>query len=112
MRCRAGDIAVITSSFVRSNVDKLVTCVRLLHPVVRNGMRGYMTSNGRGFFPAMQFQGPVWEVESLGSDLMMLNLITQKCIGIRVIPVADKDLRPLRDSEGTDETLRNLELTQ
>lgn len=112
MRCRTGDIAVITSSYVLSNVDKLVTCVRLLPLVVREGVRGYETSTGPGVFPATQFQGPVWEVESLGSDLVTVDLTTQKRSGVRVIPVADKDLRPLRDRPGTDETLRNLELAR
>jgi len=111
MRCRAGDLAVITSSYVLSNVDKLVTCVRLLPLVEREGVRGYEMADP-GLFPANQFAGPVWEVESLGSDLTVVDITTQKRTGVRRIPVADKDLRPIRDNDGVDETLRNLELTQ
>jgi hypothetical protein len=109
MRCRAGDLAVITSSYVLSNVDKLVTCVRLLPLVERDGVRGYEMA-GPGLFPANQFVGPVWEVESLGSDLTVVDITTQKRTGVRRITVADKDLRPLRDNDGQDETLRNMEM--
>lgn len=110
MRCRAGDLAVVLRSAVSLNVFRLVTCVRLLPLVEREGVRGYEIE-GLGLFPALQFSGPVWEVESRGSDLVMSDMVTQKRTAVRTIPVADMDLKPIRDNDEQDETLRNLEIT-
>lgn len=106
MRCKPGDLAVVLNSSVTCNVFKLVTVVRLLPLVERDGLQGYECGYP-GLFPAMQFSGPVWQVESFGSDLVMVDLVTQKREGVRTLPVADKDLWPLRDKPGEDEAVIN-----
>lgn len=107
MRCEQGDTAVIVSNVLPQNVDKLVTCLRLLEPVVGCDGGVYIEHNDLWFpYDTNGFTGPVWLVETLGSDLVMHHEDTGEYETTRTLPVADKDLRPLRDTDGEDQMPR------
>lgn len=87
MRCRVGDLAVVIRAHHPENLGRLVKVLRLC-------------AN----------HSETWVIETLGSRFVADvggNLWT----GEHALAL-DTSLRPLRDDEGTDETLRNLELTQ
>ena len=108
MRCRAGDLAVILRSDAAENVGRFVTCVSLLPLTERQGIAGFIDPEGR-LYPALQFSGSVWLVETCGGDLTVIDLMTQRKYPTQAVIVADNDLRPIRDNDGVDETLLNLE---
>lgn len=85
MRCRQGDLAVIVRSlFPAENLGRMVTIVR----------------PGDGAYD--------WEVLSVGGPLRAVSTLTGLETSSRLIHMNDSQLRPIRDQEGVDESLRNL----
>lgn len=78
MKCRQGDLAVIVRS-VAGNEGKIVRCIRIA-----------------GAWRAKDGAGPRWETDPPVRGLL----------GECAYPVADLNMRPLRDSDGEDEVLR------
>lgn len=86
LRCKQGDIAIIVKSDYPENLGKIVTCEEYVGtPSVHNYV-------GRTWATPHQY----WKIDQsilVSSDLIYLPYIQ------------DSQLRPLRDSEGQDETL-------
>ncbi len=82
VNCKQGDLAVIVKSFA-GNEGKIVRCVRLL-------------LNVKQINPEMGIHySPAWEIESEVTGYL----------GDVHSVVGDFQLRPIRDSDGQDETL-------
>ena len=83
MNCKPGDLAVVVRRrYSDANVGKLVRTVRLVADI-------------------LDADGPCWEVESLSGVLSHRDL---KFCGLTGW-FEDSRLRPIRDSDGEDETL-------
>jgi hypothetical protein len=85
MRAAVGDLCVVVTSVFPQNVSKLVTVLS------RSNHDNYD-----------------WLVLSLGSNLRGTSNITGGVISRPRLHVLDSQLRPIRDQEGRDESLRNL----
>lgn len=109
MRCRAGDLAVTIRAVNPSNLDILVEVVRQLELIRHDGVPCHQI--GEYLYRAHPEHSIVWEVKSLGRPFKAIGG-DDHVIYARVVAYSDRCLRPLRDRPGTDETLRNLELTQ
>jgi hypothetical protein len=93
MRCRAGDLAVIIRAKHPDNLHKLVRVVRAIDPENRDNF----DLSGMG-------AGHKWVIETLGSPFVRGPFRFNDALAL------DTSLRPIRDNDGVDETLLNLEL--
>lgn len=103
MNCKQGDLAVIVSSIVPNspNIGKIV---RVVCP--SNGNKTpiggkYAEVDGKPW--VRRTDEFLWFVES-ESNLHTMT-VSGKAITFKYGPFADKNLRPLRDNDGEDETL-------
>jgi hypothetical protein len=90
MNCKPGDIARVIRT--GPNLDKLVTVLR----------RDLGEMDGR-FYRSPE---PSWIVETLGSLLICTADDPSIQVALRVRPMLDIHLQPLRDQPGADEILR------
>jgi hypothetical protein len=81
MRCKPGDLAVIVVSPSGHNLSKIVEVCAY-----------------RGIHSEF---GPIWRIRTGGSPLVT----EYGCVGV-TCDIPDAWLRPIRDSDGEDETLR------
>lgn len=96
MNCKQGDTAIIRRNVLPENIDKWVTCVRLLSPQTGPDGQLYIEFDGWWFPHSLNmFVGPVWLVEALGSSLTVRDEANGRHIEVRLIPIADRDLRPV-----------------
>lgn len=86
MNCRPGDLAVIVRATRIENLGKIVRCIRLHTDPLRDadGMRWRMAQAE----PRWVIDPPIRNTE-----------------GVRMLTAPDSALRPIRDNDGTDETL-------
>jgi hypothetical protein len=105
MRCRAGDLAVVIRAHDERNLGKLVRVVEQCQAHPRPGGNPIFMVDGLSY-DSEGYTGVVWLVEVLGAPLYSCGQLRRRA------PAKDTSLHPIRDGEGTDETLRNLELTQ
>lgn len=101
LRCRAGDLAVVVRPMIPENQGKLVTVLKYL---------GHMEAGARFTGPdgteerRVTAPGPTWWVEAQTGLIVPYgfgHVVTQKCCH-----AADWQLRPIRDQDGEDESLR------
>jgi hypothetical protein len=105
MRCRAGDLAVVIRTHDERNLGKLVRVVEQCHAHPWPGGNPIFMVDGLPY-DSEGYTGVVWLVEALGAPLYSCGQLHRRA------PAKDTSLRPIRDGEGVDETLRNLEMTQ
>lgn len=104
MRCRVGDLAVVIRAYDARNLGKLVRVVEQCHSRPWPGGNPIFMVDGLPY-DSEGYTGVVWLVEVLGAPLYSCGQLQRRA------PAKDTSLRPIRDDEGTDETLRNLEMT-
>jgi hypothetical protein len=109
MRCRAGDLAVVIRAVQPRNVSILVRVIRRLELLEVEGVPCHQVGND--LYRAHPDHPVVWEVESLGRPFLAIRDSGEQEYQ-RHGAFSDRGLRPIRDGEGVDETLRNLEMTQ
>lgn len=109
MRCRAGDLAVVIQAVLPYNLHILVRVIRRLELLEIEGVLCHRIGND--LYRAHPDHPVVWEVESLGRPFLAVRDSGEHEYQRRGA-FSDRWLRPLRDNDEQDETLRNLELTQ
>lgn len=105
MRCKAGDLAVVIHSPIdKQYVGTIVNVLYRLYP----DERGVVHLNGTDFqhHSGGGTTDPTWAIESLGRQFVLRGGQLAN-----IVPCSDSCLRPIRDGNGVDETLRNLEIT-
>ena len=91
-RCQPGDLAVVVKSFGNVNTGKVVRCIR---PVVDHQLPPIAQG-----WPCMTLDGLWWELDT---DMVLRSASTFEAV---LAPYNRDDcLRPLRDTNGKDETL-------
>lgn len=86
LNCKQGELAVIVKSFAPSNIGKIVRCMEFCADGVA--------------LAHWKKTGPVWRIDQ---DTVWAS---QKGDQLRLPYASDTCLRPLRDSDGQDETLQ------
>lgn len=99
---KPGERAVVVRSTHPSNLGKVVHVIEQVRP---ENVVGTMVYNVAGHMViARPDDGVVWVVESLGSPFVGVRKNGQE-VAVMVAPCSDKFLRPLRDTDGTDEAV-------
>lgn len=82
MNCKQGDLARVVNSQAGNN-DKIVQCLEYV------GLRWWLNHDGDRLAPTWRIDRELPPLEGFGDDDL----------------IEDSKLRPIRDSDGTDETL-------
>lgn len=99
---RPGDRAVVIRATNPRNLFKIVHVVDQIFPI---NVAGTMVYDAAGnLVIARPDDGVVWVVESLGSPFIATRKNGQE-LPAMIAPCSDKCLRPLRDTDGPDESL-------
>lgn len=99
---KPGDRAVVVRATHPRNLGKVVHVIEQVQPV---NVIGTMVYNVAGqMVIARPDDGVVWVVESLGSPFVGVRKNGEE-VAVMIAPCSDKCLRPLRDTDGTDEAL-------
>jgi hypothetical protein len=107
MRCRAGDKAVVIRAVQPCNLYIFVRVIRRLELLNVEGVSCHQV--GDDLYRAHPDHPVVWEVESLGRPFLAIRDSGEQEYQ-RHGAFSDRCLRPIRDNDGVDETLLNLEL--
>lgn len=105
MRCCVGDLAIVVHA--PADPTYVGTLVHVVCPAYPNAS-GVVEVDGVLYrhIGGGQSIAHVWVVETAGRLFIL-----EDGTGVRRVPCSDYCLRPIRDNDGADETLINLELT-
>lgn len=101
MNCKPGDLAIIVAPLHSQNAGVIVEVIRPAFP------GDLMEGGGAKFQPDRP--GPYWLVRTAGRPLLVGGKSRKRRTTwtreVTESPIADSRLRPIRDNDGTDETL-------